>query len=837
MFDSGHKSMVEEAESIIQSCIKWLEFVQADFVDGAGPPGAIRHLPTFVSHLQSLQAIIKEILSLCPIGRARGLTIEIDDEGLGNGSVSNSDGVPDCISLDSAMRPVSVERVHAINDTLLSQIARASSCPVELDTLRLAVGAARNVADQKGHHGLMMVIGNWKPLENPQWCKQHARLLGFNGRSPEGLQQDWKDCSLASGKANEYILSVSMHEEDHDGAIGFSPGGFLVLPRVQFEALQTLRCPQVPEDWGCRRTTAQKMTREIDCICIVVSEETGKLLIFTAGSVYIQDVCTSSCSDTFAMEEEIASPYLPFSPRRLSRVLEDTLDGSEHMTPLNRIISSNFSVTASMSLEASTPLSGLAAHYRSIGASPVFDGRASYGMMRSIRGSPRNGSMIPHHRDVIAHLKSEVSSWKLREDAVELLRHMSAEDVKDVFMEELTAVASSRTEGSLETRILIQWLLQHVGLGDCGHDFGLDCRSIRKQAETNPSILRYVDPTLFTELAGHVGSVNALVFTDCNVLCSASDDHTVVVWDAVRCACRLKLEGHTMAVTSLATHGDVLCSGSEDALICIWTRPTQDLAVADLKSIGVLHGHKHTVTALAFAGGDAACNLCSCSDDSDVRLWDVSGLLCLKVLRGCDAIPLCFVIDRGAVLYTGYSDGALSLWDMQNATCISTIQVASSKIITLAAGDDKLCLGLSCATIQVWDTQSSDFVGNLSGHEKPVRSLILRSPFLYSSSDDGSVRLWCLTAVSLICVVAHGLDSVRCMVYANHELWLGTYDAAIFAYTMRASLGSWSSPAHPPLRHRGPGDATDADVRFGRREVTGPGTPVVRTPGFSTFRF
>ena len=112
---------------------------------------------------------------------------------------------------------------------------------------------------------------------------------------------------------------------------------------------------------------------------------------------------------------------------------------------------------------------------------------------------------------------------------------------------------------------------------------------------------------------GHGSTVRSLAVLEGGRLASASDDHTIKIWDVATRACSMTLEGHEGGVNSLAVlEGGQLASASDDLTIKIWD-PANGACVATLE------GHEGYVWSLAVLEGG---RLASGSDDRRIKIWD-----------------------------------------------------------------------------------------------------------------------------------------------------------------------------------------------------------------------
>ena len=289
-------------------------------------------------------------------------------------------------------------------------------------------------------------------------------------------------------------------------------------------------------------------------------------------------------------------------------------------------------------------------------------------------------------------------------------------------------------------------------------------------------------------LSGHRAVITHLIFHPTyNLLASCSEDASIKLWDPETGQFEKTLKGHTGTINYLSfdSQGKFLASCSSDLTIKLW-----DLSQS--ACVKTLHGHEHSVSSVEFLpNGDF---LVSASRDKSIKLWELSTGYCKKTFTGhSEWVRRAIVNDNGSLMASCSNDQSVILWNLEKGTmenqllehehvveCILFInQEAGKKAVfesDYAKGfegnssktvdeeksiEQKLAIikenisikyeknnllvsGSRDKTIKIWNCELGNCIITLIGHDNWVRGLALHHSFkfLYSCSDDKSIRIW-----------------------------------------------------------------------------------------------
>ena len=158
-----------------------------------------------------------------------------------------------------------------------------------------------------------------------------------------------------------------------------------------------------------------------------------------------------------------------------------------------------------------------------------------------------------------------------------------------------------------------------------------------------------------------------------NLLATASDDRTIILWDVETHRQIERYEGHRNSVYGLCfqppgfSRGGLLASVSFDWMTMIW-----DPREGRQKPVKCLEGHRDDIIGVDFSSNGVA--LATGSDDGTCRVWDCRMWRATAVLNDhegeCKRVAFS---PYGRALATTSGDGTAKIWDMYTYKCIATL--------------------------------------------------------------------------------------------------------------------------------------------------------------------
>ena len=269
------------------------------------------------------------------------------------------------------------------------------------------------------------------------------------------------------------------------------------------------------------------------------------------------------------------------------------------------------------------------------------------------------------------------------------------------------------------------------------------------------SICRATTGLLVRKFEEHVRGVSDIAWaSNSRILCSASDDHSVKMWDIGHGDAARTLQGHASFVVcvSFNPQSNLVASGSFDETVRVW----------DAKSgrcLQSLPAHSDPVTAVEFNRDGSL--IVSCSFDGLCRLWDTGTGQCLKTLIDKASCAVSFIrfSPNGRFLLVATLDSHVKLWAFRHrgpCICVKTFRghtnctfcVAYAFFSHFPSGAQWVVGASEDGMVYIWDIHSKVVLCTLLEHcaSAAVLSVDVNpgSTAIASCSADagGAVKMW-----------------------------------------------------------------------------------------------
>jgi WD40 repeat protein len=336
-----------------------------------------------------------------------------------------------------------------------------------------------------------------------------------------------------------------------------------------------------------------------------------------------------------------------------------------------------------------------------------------------------------------------------------------------------------------------------------------------------------VEEGLVPIFSGHTDKVNYCDFSpDGKLVLSASDDHTLRLWNVATGKTQHVLRGHRESVQSCAFHpdGKLAVSASTDGTLRLWN-------VATGETERVLYGHRYPVRGCAFTSDGQY--IVSNSDDvistrCEVRIWDLKSGNTIHVFKGnwlFNRFPISHfsISPDGKYILSNAPIAAMKLWDLHTGKTVKVFRwkfpekgwrgwwLRTSTIVSDCAfsPDGQKVLASSMLgknILQIWDVSSRRAIHLFEGHDAFVYHCVFSpdSKHIVSASNDKTLRMWDVDSGKIVKVFRGHSKDVRCCVFSpKGEYILSSSDD----HSLRLWATQSNTSRHSIERHRhGVGD-------------------------------
>ncbi|XP_076801230.1 TAF5-like RNA polymerase II p300/CBP-associated factor-associated factor 65 kDa subunit 5L [Clavelina lepadiformis] len=220
----------------------------------------------------------------------------------------------------------------------------------------------------------------------------------------------------------------------------------------------------------------------------------------------------------------------------------------------------------------------------------------------------------------------------------------------------------------------------------------------------------------------------------------------------------------------------------------------------DKPGVTTLYGHSGPVYDSCFTHDDKF--LLTCSEDTTVRLWDMTTLANRVIYQGHTFPIWCIDISAMSMYFaTGSYDKTAKLWSVDRTYPLRMYAGHQHSVESVCFHGNASYLATADHTVRLWDINSGKTVRLLMGHWAPVTCLAF-SPdgkSLVSSGEDCRIRVWDISSGMLVKEIRAHTDTVRSLHFSLDGSLLTSCgaDGSVFVWDVncRASVNAAEASA------------------------------------------
>ncbi len=219
-------------------------------------------------------------------------------------------------------------------------------------------------------------------------------------------------------------------------------------------------------------------------------------------------------------------------------------------------------------------------------------------------------------------------------------------------------------------------------------------------------------------------------------LITAGEDGKIIIWSLETTQPLKQWDTKPISALALNNKGDLIASAGDDYQIILWNMEGQVQNTLDSGQTGM-------ISSLTFSHDDTM--LASTAYDKTTRLWKIpTGELIKPFSAHTGYVQKAIFSPDDKILATASDDKTIKFWEIESGKAIKTLNGHQDKVFSLnfIQNGRYLVSGSADSTLRIWDVDSGVTVKVLEGHTGFVNDIDYDGTYIYSASNDRSVKKW-----------------------------------------------------------------------------------------------